>query len=62
MLMKYPDALLVGVQARADTMEINVKLPQILEKDLLCDSAIPPLDISPGTLLVTTKTQVSQCF
>lgn len=62
MLMEYPGALLVGVQARTDTMEINVKLPRILEKDPLCDSAVPLLDISPRTLLATTKTQVSQCF
>ena len=56
-----PGALLVGVLTRADTMEINVKLPQILEKDLLYESAVPLLDISPRTLPLTTNTQVYQC-
>lgn len=55
MLMEYPGALLVGVLTRADTMEINVKVPQILEKDLLYDSTVPLLDISPRTLLPTTR-------
>lgn len=55
MRIEYPGAQLVGVPTKADSMEVNVKVPQIPENNLLFDSAVPLLDISPRTLLPTTK-------